>query len=227
MSLGEHFVELRNRIIISLVAIFAGALVSFIFSEHLITYFTQHAGELVFLSPPEAFITSIKLSVFVGFMAALPIVLSQFWLFILPALTRSERITLYIVIPSSILLFYAGIVFCFYLVLPMAVRFLTEFGSPALAPMFSLRNYVAFMLQLLLPFGLVFEIPLMTSILVRLRLISARALRRSRKYALVIVFVVAAILTPPDITTQLMLALPIILLYEVSILLAWILRPRG
>lgn len=226
MSLSDHLVELRKRLIISVVSVIAFSLLSFIFSDRLIAYFTQHVGELVFLSPPEAFMTAIKVSVFAGLVIALPVVISQFWLFVLPALKRSERITFYIVIPSSILLFYAGAAFCFYLVLPIAIRFLVDFASPGLEPMFTLREYIAFMLRLLIPFGLIFELPLMSCLLVRLRLITADGLRRSRKYALVVIFIFAAILTPPDIATQIMLALPIVLLYEISVLLVWVLRPR-
>ncbi len=226
MALSNHIVELRKRLIISVAAVTACSLISFIFSDQLIAYFTQHAGELVFLSPPEAFMTAIKVSAFVGLVLALPVVISQFWLFVLPALKRSERITFYIVIPSSIILFYAGVAFCFYLVLPTAVRFLVDFAGPSLTAMFTLREYIAFMLRLLIPFGLVFELPLMTCLLIRLRLITADGLRRSRKYALVLIFITAAILTPPDIATQVMLALPIVLLFEISVLLAWLIRPR-
>ena len=226
MTLGSHLVELRQRIIISCLAVLVCSLVSFAFSDQILAYFTQHVEDLVFLSPPEAFITAIKISVFVGLMAALPVVISQFWLFILPALKRNERITFYIVIPASISLFYVGFAFGFYLVLPLAVRFLVEFARPVLTPMFTLRHYVGFMLQLLIPFGLVFQLPLMTCLLVRLRIITADSLRRSRKYALVMIFIVAAILTPPDVVTQLMLALPILLLFEFSVVLAWLVRPR-
>ena len=226
MTLGNHLIELRQRLIISCLAVVVCSLVSFVFSDQILAYFTQHVEDLVFLSPPEAFITAIKVSVFVGLMAALPVVISQFWLFVLPALKPKERLTFYIVIPASISLFYAGFAFGFYLVLPLAVRFLVEFATPVLTPMFTLRHYIGFMLQLLIPFGLVFQLPLMSCLLVRLRIITADSLRRSRKYALVLIFIVAAILTPPDVVTQLMLALPILLLFEVSVVLAWLIRPR-
>jgi len=226
MALGEHLIELRKRIIVSCLAVLACSLVSFAYSDQLIVYLAQHVDELVFLSPPEAFITAIKVSILTGFLLALPVVTSQFWLFVVPALKPGERRALYIIIPASIGLFYAGFAFGFYLVLPMAIRFLIEVAAPTLSPMFTLRLYIAFILQLLIPFGLMFQLPLLSCLLVRLRLITANSLRQSRKYALVLIFVIAAILTPPDVVTQLLLALPILVLFEVSVFLAWLLRPR-
>lgn len=226
MTLGEHLIELRNRLIISIGGILLFSLLAFAFSGHLVAYFTQYADNLVILSPPEAFVTSIKISLFVGILLALPLLASQFWLFVLPALHRQERGLFYFLLPTSILLFYAGVAFCFYVVLPLAVRFLVDFAAPTMEAMFSLRQFAAFMLQMLIPFGLVFELPLMISLAVRLRLVTVESLRAARKYVIVAIFLVAAILTPPDITTQVLLALPIWFLFEISLLVGWIIRPR-
>ncbi len=226
MSLTDHLVELRSRSIISLLTLAVASAICFVFSEPILAYITRYVDNLVFLSPPEAFITSIKVSIFAGVLIALPMILTQFWLFVLPALKKKERLFFLLVIPVSFVLFYAGVAFGFYVVLPAAIRFLVSFGPAELMPMISLRHFVGFMLQMLIPFGLVFELPVVMSLLVRLQLMSVETLQRSRKYVLVLVFICAAIFTPPDIITQLLLAGPLIVLFEFSVLVARFVRPR-
>lgn len=220
MSLVEHLTELRSRLLKSIAVILIFSIGAYVFSERLLSYLTVPVGDLVFLSPAEAFLTHIKVSVIFGILISLPIVFYQFWKFVLPALKKNEKKFFYILLPVSLLLFYAGIVFCFFVVLPLGIRFLLDFGGPELEPMISLGYYISFLLALLLPFGLIFELPLVLNLMVKLRILSVERIVSVRKYVIVLIFLVGAILTPPDIITQILLALPLIILFEASILIA-------
>ena len=127
-----------------------------------------------------------------------------------------ERVVIGILVPSSVLLFFAGLAFAFFLVLPAAVRFFMGMGSDALAPMFTLHQYFDFMLSILLPFGAVFELPLVLVVLARFGIVTSAFMRSKRKHIILWAFVLGALLTPPDVFTQTMIALPLILLYELS-----------
>ena len=220
MSLVEHLTELRSRLLKSIAVILIFSIGAYVFSERLLNYLTVPVGDLVFLSPAEAFLTHIKVSIIFGILISLPIVFYQFWKFVLPALKKNEKKFFYILLPVSLLLFYAGIVFCFFVVLPLGIRFLLDFGSPELEPMISLGYYISFLLALLLPFGLIFELPLVLNLMVKLRILSVERIVSVRKYVIVLIFLVGAILTPPDIITQILLAFPLIILFEASILIA-------
>lgn len=224
MSLIEHLTELRSRLIKAILAIIIFSLLAYFFSEELLEYLTEPVGELIFLSPAEAFLTYIKVSIIFGVLASLPIVFYQFWKFLLPALRKNEKKFFYILLPSSLFLFYGGILFCFYVVLPLGIRFLLNFGGPHLEPMISLGAYISFLLALLIPFGMIFELPLILNLMVKLKILSVKRIVAARKYVIILIFVVGAILTPPDIITQVLLALPLILLFEASILVAKIIN---
>ncbi|MGM0420242.1 MAG: twin-arginine translocase subunit TatC [Bacillota bacterium] len=220
MTLTEHLTELRSRLIKSILAIVIGALGSYFFADILILYLTEPIDELVFIKPTEAFFTYIKVSLLAGLIIALPVVLYQFWSFILPALQDREKKYLNILLPVSLILFAVGIAFCFFIVLPLGMKFLLNFGSIELEPMISISYYISFLTSLLLPFGLIFQLPLVINLLVKWGLVKLQSLTAFRKYIVVIIFVVSAILTPPDIITQLFMAGPLIILYEGSILIA-------
>lgn len=220
MTLTEHLTELRSRLIKSILAIVIGALGSYFFADILIRYLTEPIDELVFIKPTEAFFTYIKVSLLAGLIIALPVVLYQFWSFILPALQDREKKYLNILLPVSVILFAVGIAFCFFIVLPLGMRFLLDFGSIDLEPMISISYYISFLTSLILPFGLIFQLPLVINLLVKWGLVKLQSLTAFRKYIIVIIFVVSAILTPPDIITQLFMAGPLIILYEGSILIA-------
>ncbi|MGM0421110.1 MAG: twin-arginine translocase subunit TatC [Bacillota bacterium] len=220
MTLIDHLTELRKRIIISFVSIIIFSIIAYFFSEHLIGYLSQPVGDLVFLSPAEAFLTYIKVSILGGVIAALPIILFQFWKFILPALYQNEKKFFYIILPSSIIMFYLGVIFGFIIVMPLGMKFLLGFGNVDLEPLISLGFYFSFLLAFLLPFGLIFELPLVLNLLIKIGITSVDSLSSMRRYIIIIIFVIGAILTPPDVITQLMLALPLIILFEGSLLIA-------
>ncbi len=225
MSLVEHLTELRKKLIISILSIFILALASYYFASDIIAILAQPVGEeLVYLSPTEAFFTEVKVAAFTGFLIALPIILYQVWSFILPALKDDERKYLTILVPLSYIFFMTGVAFAHFVVIPFGVNFFLGFADESLRAMFSLSNYISFIIAILLPFGLVFELPLLITLLVKIRLISSKFLRKNRRYVIVAIFLFGAILTPPDIVSQAMLALPLLVLYEGSIIVARIIE---
>ncbi len=224
MSIVEHLEELRNRLIKSIIAVVIAAFGAYFFSEELMEILTRPVGELVFLRPTEAFFTYIKISIFAGILVALPFLLYQFWSFVLPALHDNEKKYINLLLPISLFMFALGIAFGFAVVLPLGMRFLLNFGSPELSAMISISHYVSFLLTLLLPFGLIFQLPLVLNLMVKLGIIKIDTLTIFRKYIIILIFIISAILTPPDIITQLFMAGPLILLYEGSILIAKIIN---
>lgn len=216
MSLVAHLEELRARILRAIAAVAVGSIISYWFIDEIMAYITLPVGKLYYLQPAEAFLMYVKITVFSGFLLALPVIFYQIWRFILPALTVKERVVIGLLVPSSVLLFFAGLAFAFFLVLPAAVRFFMGMGSDALAPMFTLHQYFDFMLSILLPFGAVFELPLVLVVLARFGIVTSAFMRSKRKHIILWAFVLGALLTPPDVFTQTMIALPLILLYELS-----------
>jgi len=216
MSILRHLEELRTRIIRSLIAIAVGSAIAYFYIEDIMRYLTLPTGRLYYLQPAEAFFTYIKIAIFAGFLLALPVVFYQAWKFILPALTVRERTVIGILVPSSVLLFFAGLAFSFFLVLPAALQFFVGFSTENLQPMFTLHQYFDFMLSILLPFGAVFELPLVLVVLARFGIVTSAFMRSKRKHIILWAFVLGALLTPPDVFTQTMIALPLILLYELS-----------
>lgn len=246
MSFVSHLEELRRRIIICLVAIGAGFLVTFNYSEIILGFLKRPLTtdlafsrtypflrslprpgppiDLIFLAPAEAFWMHMKIALFAGLLLTLPIVLYQIWKFIAPGLlSREKRYALPFVVFSTAF-FIGGLLFCFYFVLPFSLNFLLTYKTENLKPMISIGNYIDFTAKFLLGFGVVFELPLAIAIATRMGLVTPQFLSRNRKYAILISFTIAAILTPtPDIFNQTLMALPMYLLYEVGVLAARIL----
>lgn len=220
MTLIEHLTELRSRIIKCLIAIALGSCVGFYFIDDIMHYLTLPAGKLYYLQPSEAFFTYIKVAIVVGFLLALPVVFYHVWRFFLPALTRAERMVLGIIVPTSVILFFLGLAFSFFLVLPAGVRFFLSFGNMELEALFSVDKYFDFVIMFVLPFGFVFELPLIITILGKMGLITSAFLKRHIRIVIFLSFVIGAIITPtPDIFTQSMIALPMITLYGVGYLI--------
>lgn len=220
MSLVDHLQELRRRIIICLIAVAITSTVSYFYAENLVKIIAAPAGKLYFMNPAEVFFTYLKVSFFAGFLAALPVVLYQIWAFTVPALTKTEKTLSFILIPSSVVLFFAGVLFSYFFVLPAGIQFFLGFATESLQPLFSLGEYLSFVISFLLPFGFIFELPLFILVLAKMGVISSAFLRRKRKVVLVLAFVVGAVISPtPDVFSQTMIAVPMILLYEVSILM--------
>jgi len=241
-SFWDHLEELRKRIIISIIFIAIGATAGFYFSEDLLyiiefplrseLHLSVHAPyisminiahplKLVFIKPIEAIWTYLKLGLIAGLIITLPFVLYEFWLFIKPGLYPNERKYVRLFVVSGGVFFIIGGAFSFFIVLPFAVHFLLSVGGGNLVPMISVGEYVDFCLQLMLSFGLIFELPFAILILVAIGIVTPNGLAKMRRYAIVGAFVLGAILSPsPDVFNQTLIAVPLILLYELGILLA-------
>ena len=160
MTWVEHMEELRRRILKSLLAVGIGMVAAFFFMDPIMAFLTRSAGTLYFLKPAEAFMTYFKVLAVVGLLLASPVWFYQLWAFLLPALTQKEKKTLLAFVPFSVLLFVGGCVFAFEIVLPRGLAFFLEFTSPAVQPLLSLESYLDFMVMLVLPFGVLFNLPL-------------------------------------------------------------------
>ena len=234
MSFLEHLDELRRRIIVSAAAVFVGFLVAFAFINRIFGFIMRplqqvlpEGGKLMYTEPAEAFLLYMKVAALVGLLMAAPVVLWQLWLFIAPGLYANEKRFAIPFVVFSTFFFLAGAVFSHYMVFPWAWRFFAGFSTdymefrPKIGPVFSL--YVRMMLAM----GLVFEMPTLVLFLARIGLVTPRFLIRNTKYAVLVIFVVAAVLTPgPDIVSQLLMAGPMILLYAISIVIAWIFQKK-
>ena len=243
MPFTEHLTDLRKRIIVSLAALLIGFIACFSYSEEIFEVlilplksemsFSMHSPfvslipskiknpSLVFLAPAEAFWMHLKVSFVAGLVLSLPIILHQFWKFISPGLLLKEKKYIGPFVVSASLLFLVGALFCFLLVLPFAMGFLLTYKTGSMTPMLSVGNYVDFCLKFILAFGAVFELPIIIVLLTRMGIVTPKTLAKNRKYAILIAFIIAAILTPtPDAFNQTLMAVPMIVLYEVGILVS-------
>lgn len=228
LSYVEHLGELRRRLLWSALAIVAASVGAYSWRDTLVGLARRPVADVpfVFLDPPELFLANIRIAIVAGVVAAAPFVFFQIWLFVRPGLKRGERFMVAFAIVFGSLFFAAGAVFGYLVVLPMTLRFFLQYETGAIRASLSFGSYVGFLTSLLLAFGLAFELPLLVMVLARLGIVDAALLARSRKYALLIILIVAAILTPPDVISQLLLAGPMLVLYEISILLARLARRR-
>ncbi len=220
-----HLEELRDRLIRCFIAVGVGFLISFGFKEKLFEILVRplmqvmEAGDtLIFTGLPEAFFTYLKVSFLSGIMLVAPVILYQFWMFVAPGLYDKERRMLVPILILSTFFFVGGSLFGYFVVFPYGFKFFLGFATESIRPLPSMKEYLSFSAKLLLAFGVVFELPLVLTFLARLGIVTVDLLKKHRKYAILLFFVGAAILTPPDVITQVMMALPLILLYEISIL---------
>jgi sec-independent protein translocase protein TatC len=221
MSLLDHLAELRRRLLICAVAVLAAAAATFSFSSEILAWLTAPLEtELVFLSPTEAFWVSFKISLVVGLIIVLPLVLYQVWRFVAPGLYRTERRYAAGFVIGSCTLFAIGLVFCAYVALPFALKFLIAFGvDRGMKPMISAQMYVDFALKFYLAFGAIFEVPLAVTLAGRMGLVTPAVLARNRRYALLANAVLAAVLTPTsDLFNMAIMLVPLTVLYEIGIL---------
>lgn len=232
MPLMEHLKALRKVLIVGAYAVALGTIIGWWVSDWAFAYLAQPItalGKASFITttPMEPILVKLKVALVVGMVVALPILVWQIWSFILPALKQKERKYLYIVVPSSILLFLGGAAFCFYLVLPMGLKFLLFAGGEAVksTPFVTKTSYIGFILTFLISFGLVFQLPVVLLILVHLGFVSPRTLAKRRRWALLIIIILAAVISPtPDLLTQGLMAAPMYFLYEVSIWLGYLVK---
>ncbi len=233
MTLLEHLKEFRKRLTRIVVIVFIGFFVCYNFAELAYNFLADplkaampEGSSLIYTSPPGAFFVYLKVSLVLSFFATSPYSFYQIWAFIAPGLYKEEKKMLMPLSFFSAFFFISGATFCYYLVFPIAFQFFMGFATDAIVPMISIEEYLSFVLKLLIAFGLVFEMPLFAFFLARLGLLTAQRMRSWRKYAILVIFITAAILTPPDIFSQLLMALPMLVLYEVSVLIAAIVAKK-
>ena len=220
MSLAEHLTELRRCLFKAVAALVAGTAVSFYYLEQIIEALTAPVGQLYYLRPAEAFMVYLKIALLAGLILASPMVLFQLYSFVRPALTLREKHYALCTIPIIIVLFLGGMLFSYYFVFPRAVEFFLGFGNGHVNPLISMESYLDFLLMLVVPFGFIFNIPVVFLLLAYLKLLPVNALGRYHKHVILAAFILAAFITPtPDIITQSLLALPMVVLYEVSLVL--------
>jgi len=220
-----HLEELRKRLITCFIAVGIGFVACYGFKEKLFQILmhplvsVMKTGEtLIFTGLPEAFFTYLKVAFLSGIILASPVIIYQFWVFVAPGLyDREQRLLVPIVLLSTIF-FVGGALFGYFIVFPFGFKFFLGFATDTIKPFPSMREYLSFSSKLLLAFGIVFELPLVITFLARLGIVNVPFLKKNRKYAILLFFVCAAIITPPDVVTQIMMALPLMVLYEISIL---------
>ncbi|SDB25600.1 sec-independent protein translocase protein TatC [Desulfonatronum thiosulfatophilum] len=227
MTLMDHLGELRTRLVRSAIAALVGFLICYAFSKQLFELMMKPLLEvmppdssLIFTALPEAFFTYVKVAFVAGLFLVSPYIFYQIWKFIAPGLYESERKYMIPIAAVSALFFVSGALFGYFIVFPFGFEFFMGYADEMIRPMPSLREYFSFSLKLLLAFGFIFELPLFIFFLARMGLVTAASLRKKRKYAILFAFVIAAILTPPDGITQILMSGPLIILYEFSIFVA-------
>ena len=229
MSLGDHLEELRMRLLYALAGVAVCAIIGFFLGRSVIAFlegpYIDAMGEkarLIALGPADGFISYVKISLFTGLILASPWVFYHLWMFVAAGLYPNEKKYVYIAAPFSAALFVAGALFFVIVVCPLTLGFLVKINNfLSLSSQFSFRLYIAFVTHLMLVFGIAFQTPTAIFFLNRTGIVSLKALSRSRKYIVLLIVIVAAMATPPDVVSQIALAVPLYLLFELGILLSY------
>jgi sec-independent protein translocase protein TatC len=220
-----HLEELRRRLVICCIATGIGFVIAYGFKEKLFEFLTiplvremRVGDKIIFTGLAEAFFTYMKVSFLAGIVIASPVIIYQFWVFVAPGLYEKERKYLVPIVFLSVIFFIGGALFCFFIVFPFGIKYFLSFSTDVIQPLISMKEYLSFTAKMILAFGLIFELPLVIVFLAKLGIVSVDFLRKNRKYAILLIFIVAAILTPPDVVSQILMAIPLMFLYEISII---------
>ncbi len=232
-ELKPHLAELRKRLAIAVGTVIVMFFVMFYFWEPLLAWMTTplvevlpEGSSIIFTKVQETFFTALKVAFFAGLMASLPVIFWQLWLFVAPGLYENEKKMVVPFVTGATAMFLIGGAFCYYVVIPYGYAFLINFGSQLFTALPSIGEYVSFFTKLILGFGIAFELPVVTFFLAAMGLVTEQTLIGFFRYALVIIFMASALLTPPDVLTQFLMAGPMIILYGVSILIAKKVNPE-
>jgi sec-independent protein translocase protein TatC len=233
MPLIAHIEELRSTLIRSGMAVILCAIPCGIYWKQIFDAIVSHSLRLceplsvhiIYTAPAETVMLSIKIAIIGGLMLASPIVFQQAWSFISPALYKREKVLALPTALASTVCFLGGVVFSCYM-LPLVLKFLTEFAAGAIDPFFRVDEYLNFLIKIALAFGFAFQLPVIAFVLSKIGLIDHKFLLRYFRHAIVLIFIIAAILTPPDVLSQVLLAMPMLALYALSILISFFARPK-
>lgn len=227
LPLTSHLQELRKRLVLSFIAIAIGFVLCYTFSQNLFDLLSRPlvkmmpaGSSLIFTSVAEAFFTYMKVAFIAGIIVTSPFILYQVWAFVAPGLYTHERRYVIPFVAAGSLFFALGILFAYFVAIPVGFKFLLGYATDFIKPMPSMKEYLSFSIKFLLAFGLVFEFPVVLVLLARIGVIDAKTMARHRKYAILLIFIFAAVMTPPDLISQLLMAIPLMGLYELSILLS-------
>ena len=234
-DIKPHIAELRSRLIKIVIIYFLFFFVAFVFWKDIFGWMSEplmdalkleKSSKIIFTGLAEPFFTAVKISLFAGFFFALPFILYQLWAFIAPGLYDNEKKMVLPFVFWGTVMFLAGAGFAYYIVFPVGFKVLVTFGGTQFTAMPRISEYVSFFGKLMLGFGIAFEMPVVTYFLAKLGLVTDRTLKDFSRYAIVVIFILAAILTPPDLFSQIAMAAPLLILYGVSIIIAKIVNPE-
>lgn len=218
LTLVGHLDELRGRLIKSVICVVLCFVFLYAFVDSILLFLAKSVESLVFIAPQEAFIARIKVVFFAGLFLSSPFILYQAWRFISDGLNDNEKKYTLFFGPLSFVFFVVGSLFGYMVIVPVGIKFLLGFATESILPMISIQKYVSFVGGLTFIFGIIFELPLALLFLTKIGMVNPDMLVRRRKHAIVIIFISAAMLTPPDAVTQLFMAIPLLALYEIGIL---------
>jgi sec-independent protein translocase protein TatC len=220
LTIVGHLTELRKRLIYSSIVLLAAIAVSYNFSEMMVKHIVDIVPDInfVFIAPAELLMSYIKISVISGVVVSAPFLLLQIWLFVSPGLKKSEKRTIAVSLFIGGFFFIAGVIFSYFVILPIMIQFFMGFQIEEIEEMISFSSYLSFVINTLLSFGIIFEIPILMVILTKFHILKVSFLKKNRKYAILIIFVVAAVLTPPEVITQIMMAGPMLMLFEIGVI---------
>lgn len=220
LTIVEHLTELRKRLIYSSTVLLVAIMICYNFAEMLVMDIISIAPAIkfVFIAPAELLLSYVKIAVIGGFVIAAPFLILQTWLFVSPGLKKNEKRTIAVSLFAGGIFFIVGVVFSYVVILPIMLQFFMGFKIEEIEEMISFSNYLSFVLTSLLSFGVVFELPIIMVILTKFNILKVKFLKTNRKYFILAIFVIAAILTPPDVITQVLLAAPMLLLFEVGVI---------
>lgn len=230
MTILEHAVEVRSRLIIVLMTVGALSMVSFAFSKYILDILLipilPVADKFYFFAPHEAFFIKIKCSLFGGIIISSPVIIYQIWTFVSPGLYQRERMAAMKVLLPLTMLFLTGAFFAYSVVIPFSIKFLLSFQTPSVMPMLSISESLNFIMLIILVFGITFDFPVVLVSLMSLKILSVENLIKSRPITFIMIFIFAAMLTPPDVFSQILLALPLAILYEITIIIGKLMRKK-